>query len=99
MPIPALSDQEILERLSSLPGWEREGDMISKTFNLKSYTAGLAFASAVGTIAEAFDHHPDMLITWRKVKVSFTTHDAGSKISQNDIDVAAAIEQLKYPAE
>lgn len=98
MATPALSDQEITERLSKLQGWQREGDMISKTYQLKSYTAGLAFASAVGTLAEALNHHPDMLITWKKVKVSFTTHDAGSKISHKDFGAAEAIEQLRYPA-
>lgn len=97
MATPALSDADITAGLAELNGWEREGDMISKTFKLDSYMAGLAFATAVGTIAEGHDHHPDMEIGWRKVKVSFTTHDAGSKITHKDMAVAKAIEGLGYP--
>lgn len=92
-----LTDAEITEKLELLDGWEREGDMITKTFKLDSYMAGLALATAIGTIAEGFDHHPDLYIGYKTVKVSFTTHDAGHKISQKDIDAAAAIDALPYP--
>jgi 4a-hydroxytetrahydrobiopterin dehydratase len=97
MPTLPLSDAEIAERLSRLNGWGRQGDKIVKTFRLKSYTAGLAFACAVGTIAEAMDHHPDLLIGWRKVTVSYSTHDAGDKLSYKDFDAAEAIDRLPYP--
>jgi 4a-hydroxytetrahydrobiopterin dehydratase len=91
-----LSEAEISEGLKKLPGWQREGDTINKTFKLNSYAAGLAFACAVGTIADGFDHHPNLLITYKKVKVSFTTHSAGDKLSAKDFDIADAIETLKY---
>jgi 4a-hydroxytetrahydrobiopterin dehydratase len=91
-----LADAEIVERLGQLPGWERDGDRIKKVFKLDSYMAGLAFAAAVGVIAEGLDHHPDILIGWRKVTVSFSTHSAGNKITDVDIEAAAAIEALPY---
>jgi len=97
MPTTPLTEAEIAERLAKLPGWTHEGDQITRTFKLPSYAAGLAFACAVGTIADGFNHHPDMLITWRKVRVSFTTHDAGHKLSYKDFDAAEAIQALKYP--
>ena len=59
--------------------------------------AGLAFASAIGTVCEARNHHPDMTIGWRKVTVSFTTHDAGSQLTDKDFDAAEAIDALGYP--
>jgi 4a-hydroxytetrahydrobiopterin dehydratase len=93
---PPLPDGDIVERLHSLPGWERDGDKIRKLFKLDSYLAGLAFASAVGVIAEGLDHHPDILIGWRKVTVSVNTHSAGDKITDNDFQLAAAIETLPY---
>jgi 4a-hydroxytetrahydrobiopterin dehydratase len=91
-----LSDAEISEALSRLPGWERDGDTIKKTYRLETYMAGLAFASAVGTIAEGLDHHPDIIIGWRKVTVTYNTHSAGNKITRKDIDAALAIESLPY---
>ncbi len=92
-----LTDTDITAALDTLPGWAREGDSITKTYSFKSYLEGLAFATAAGTVAEGKDHHPDMSIAWRKVTLSFTTHDAGSKITQKDIDAAAAIEGLGFP--
>ena len=93
----ALSPDEITQHLSQLDGWEAEGDMLTKTYALPNYMAGLAFATAVGTIAEAHNHHPDLSIGYKKVTVSFTTHDAGSKITEKDINAATAIEALGYP--
>jgi 4a-hydroxytetrahydrobiopterin dehydratase len=97
MAMPALSDADIEKKLADLRGWTRDEDMVTKTFTVESYMAGLAFAAAIGTVAEGMNHHPDLFIGWKKVKVSFTTHDAGSKISQKDIDAAAAIDALGYP--
>ena len=97
MPTPALTEAEIIERLEQLRDWARDGDSITKTFKLDSYLAGLALATTIGTIAEGFDHHPDITIGWRKVTVRFTTHSAGNKLSHKDFDVAAAIDALPYP--
>ena len=93
----ALTQDEIGVALAELNGWTQEGDMIVKQFELPTYMAGVAFAAAIGTVAEGLDHHPDLLITWRKVKVSFTTHDAGHKISKWDIKAAKAVDALGYP--
>jgi 4a-hydroxytetrahydrobiopterin dehydratase len=93
----ALSDAQITDGLQGLAGWEREGDTLVKTFKLPTYAAGLLFASMVGAIAEGHDHHPDMTIGYKTVRVSFSTHDAGNKISQKDLTLATAIEALPYP--
>jgi 4a-hydroxytetrahydrobiopterin dehydratase len=92
-----LNDAEIIERLQNLDGWEREGDRIQKTFKLDTYMAGLALATAIGTVCEGLDHHPDMVIGWRRVLVSFTTHDAGNKLSAKDFQAAEKVEALGYP--
>lgn len=97
MATPALTDAEIAGRLGQLDGWQRDGDHISKTFKLDSYMAGLALAAAIGTVCEGLDHHPDMTIGWRRVTVSFTTHDAGHKLSAKDFDAAAKVDALGYP--
>lgn len=97
MATEALTPQQIAEAMKTLPGWELDGDKITKTYKFDSYVGGLAFATTAGTIAEARDHHPDLFIGWRKVSVTFTTHDAGSKVTQKDIDAARAIEAVGYP--
>lgn len=97
MATQALSDTDITQALAGLSGWSREGDALTKTYSFASYLAGVAFASAVGVVSEGMDHHPDLDIRWRKVTVRFSTHDAGNKITQKDVDAAAAIEALGYP--
>lgn len=92
-----LSENEILSALANLEGWEYAGGKISKTYTLPSYTAGLAFATAVGVIAEGLNHHPDLTILYKKVVVTFTTHDSGNVVTQNDIDAAKKVESLGYP--
>ncbi len=93
----ALSDAEINAGLAKLNGWARDGDELVKQFQFDNYLAGLAFASSVGVIAEGLNHHPDLIIGWRRVSVSFTTHDAGSKIMAKDLAAAEAIDGLGYP--
>lgn len=92
-----LDDAAIAEALTTLNGWSHADGAISKTYTLPNYPAGLMFASAVGALCEALDHHPDMTIGYKKVTVRFTTHDAGSAVTDKDLAAARAIEALGYP--
>ncbi len=92
-----LTDAQISEHLASVPGWQRDGDMLIKTFTFPNYPAGIMFAGAVGAICEAQNHHPDMFIGYKKVLLRFNTHDAGGKITEKDFAAARAIEALGYP--
>lgn len=93
----ALTETEIAKGMMNLRGWRRDDGRLVKTFQFESYLAGIAFASAVGVIAEGLNHHPEMTIGWRKVFVSFTTHDAGNQLTAKDFAAAAAIDALDYP--
>ena len=85
---------EARERLRDLPGWVLQSGSIQKEFRFKFYLAGLDFARSIGKIAELENHHPDLLIGWRRVKVVFSTH-ALKGLSQNDF-VMAAKSELEY---
>jgi 4a-hydroxytetrahydrobiopterin dehydratase len=91
-----LTPTEIQSALSTLPGWQHHEDKIHKQYTFPSYLEGMAFATAVGVVAEGLGHHPDLLIGWRRVTVSFNTHDAGSKVTAKDIEAAQTIEALPY---
>ena len=97
MATQALNDAEITQRLEQSEGWERDGNQIVKTYQFDSYLAGIAFASAIGILAEGHDHHPNLQIGWRKVVVQLSTHDAGNAISVRDFELADAIDALPYP--
>jgi 4a-hydroxytetrahydrobiopterin dehydratase len=86
--------EEASERLKDLPGWVLQLGLIQKEFRFKSYLAGLDFAYSLGRIAELENHHPDLFIGWRRVKVVLSTH-AIKGLSQNDFIMAAKFE-LEY---
>ena len=73
--------------LASHPGWRADGDQLEKSYAFRYYGAGLAFAVHVGFVAERKDHHPDLHISWGKVLVRWTTHDAGG-ITPLDLEMA-----------
>jgi 4a-hydroxytetrahydrobiopterin dehydratase len=88
-----LADAEITARLAALPGWAREGDEIVKTFDCGTFAAAVAFVVRIGFFAERADHHPDLDVRWKRVKVALTTHDAGG-LTSNDFDLATQIEGI-----
>jgi 4a-hydroxytetrahydrobiopterin dehydratase len=94
---PPLSEAQIEKRLSDLKGWTYENKAITKTYKFKNFTACTSFACAVGIIAEGLDHHPEIVITWGKVKVSYNTHSEGYVVTAMDFQAAEAIEALGFP--
>jgi 4a-hydroxytetrahydrobiopterin dehydratase len=89
----ALPDDTIEERLAALTGWAREGDEIVKTFEFPSFTEAIFFVDRVADEAEAVNHHPDLDIRYRKVRVALTTHDEGG-LTDQDFALAAEIEAV-----
>jgi 4a-hydroxytetrahydrobiopterin dehydratase len=85
-----LEQAELWGALDALPGWVLEGDAITATYRFDRYDAAVAFAVRVALYAQRIDHHPDLLIQWGKVTVTWTTHDAGG-VTRRDLDAAAEV--------
>ncbi len=83
-------------RLPSLPGWGTHQGALVKTFEFADYLAGASFASAVAWVAEQLNHHPDLLIGYRRVTVSTITHDSGG-LTAFDFELAERIERVRGP--
>jgi 4a-hydroxytetrahydrobiopterin dehydratase len=92
--IPPMTRMEAGQLLRVLRGWTLTDGSIEKEFPFKSYLDGLNFAYSVGKIAEEQDHHPDILIKWRRVRLTLSTHSVKG-LSENDFIMAAKAE-LKY---
>lgn len=92
----AYSEKDIAERLKALSGWEitKKGTTLSKTFSVSNFVSGLAFAAKIAVHAEILGHHPDIGLSYDKVKISLTTHDAGG-LTKKDFELAARIDRLK----
>ena len=91
--MPPLADAEISAALVVLPRWMREGDEIVKTFDCGSFPDAIAFVVQIGFLAERADHHPDIDIRWKHVRIALTTHDAHG-LTNRDLDLAAEIEGI-----
>lgn len=89
-----LSEAEIKISLSALHGWEYDGKSIKKIFSAKNYPAAMGFVTAIGGICQRKNHHPDyILMKFREIEVSFSTHSAGG-ITEKDIEIAKELENL-----
>jgi 4a-hydroxytetrahydrobiopterin dehydratase len=88
-----LSDEAITAFTAEHAGWTAEGGALVKTFAFDDYAAGIAFVVRLGFAAEAQDHHPDLYVGWRKVRVLWTTHDRGG-ITGLDAEMAAFSDQI-----
>jgi 4a-hydroxytetrahydrobiopterin dehydratase len=93
MSAPVLSDIEIQRALGALPGWSRRGALITKTYVMSSFPAGIAFIGRIADAAEAVQHHPDIDIRYTKITIALSTHDSGG-LTQKDIDLAGQIERF-----
>ena len=88
------SDEEIQSRLQrELPTWTYEAGHVVRTYSTRSWRLSLMVANAVGFLAEAAWHHPDVLVTYPRVTVRLRTHEADG-ITDKDFDLAQRIESL-----
>lgn len=88
-----LDDAEIKEALSDLDGWARAGDAIEREFELKDFVGSVEFVNRLMPVAEEMNHHPDLAISWNKVKVTISTHSEGG-LTKNDFELAKRIDAL-----
>jgi 4a-hydroxytetrahydrobiopterin dehydratase len=88
-----LTAAQIKSARVKIPGWEKNGALISRTFQFKDFPAALKFVNAAGKIAEQAQHHPDIDIRWNKVTLALTTHDAGG-LTEKDFAIAKKFDRL-----
>jgi len=88
-----LSEAEVQQALTQLPGWKRSGKAIDRVFQFDSFIKAMEFVNQIAEAAEAVNHHPDMLISYNKVTLSLISHDSGG-VTNRDIRMAARINEL-----
>jgi 4a-hydroxytetrahydrobiopterin dehydratase len=88
-----LTDAEIQAQASSLSGWTVAGSQLQTTRKFKDFVTAIAFVNKLVEPAESAGHHPDIEISYNKVQITLTTHDAGG-LTQKDFDVANVISQI-----
>ena len=89
-----LTDAELKQSLSELPGWSLENGMIVKKYAHNSFPEAIVFVNAVAHLAELLNHHPDVDIRYSNITVALVTHDAGG-ITVKDVTLAKQIEAIR----
>jgi 4a-hydroxytetrahydrobiopterin dehydratase len=92
--VAKLSDPEVDERLAGVPKWRRSGgDAIERELQLADFAATIALVNSVAELAEAANHHPDILVHgWNQLRLTLSTHSEGG-LTAADFDLAAAIDR------
>jgi 4a-hydroxytetrahydrobiopterin dehydratase len=93
-----LDDTAVAEGLQRLPGWERRGNQIAKTFVREDFAHAMVFVNEVASAAEAAGHHPDIDIRWNRVTLALSSHDEGG-LTDRDFQLAARIQELDQPTQ
>jgi 4a-hydroxytetrahydrobiopterin dehydratase len=88
-----LSRAEVEQRLEGLTGWTLEDDAIHKQYTFKDFLEAMAFVNRLAPEAQAADHHPDILINYKKVTLTYSTHSE-SGLTVKDFDGAAMADRL-----
>jgi 4a-hydroxytetrahydrobiopterin dehydratase len=91
-----LSQADIDQRMKTISGWTLQGDEIRKQYTFKDFVAAIAFVNRLAPIAEAADHHPDILINYKRVTLTYSTHSEGG-LTAKDFTGAAAADAIAAP--
>lgn len=90
--LPGSQWQALLKEIS--PAWQViDGHHLQRIYRLADFAAGLALVNRIGALAQAQDHHPDLLLAWGRVQITVWTHSVGG-LSLNDFILAAQIDRL-----
>jgi len=91
--MPPLGQEKAERYLHDLPDWELADGGIARTFEFKNYCQTMAFVNAIAWIATSENHHPEMTVSYRVCRVSYTTHAVGG-LTENDFICAAKVNAL-----
>jgi 4a-hydroxytetrahydrobiopterin dehydratase len=91
----ALPDVDIEQRLAEIGGWRRgEGSSIVRELKFADFAAAIAFVNSVAELAEAANHHPDILVHgYNMVRLTLSTHSEGG-LTGADFKLAAQIDRV-----
>jgi 4a-hydroxytetrahydrobiopterin dehydratase len=95
----ALTEQELEEKLKEMaPEWktgknEKGVPYIERVHHASKFMEGIAFVGKVAEAAEANNHHPDIIINYKRISVRYWTHTA-SGVTLADVQMAEKIDPL-----
>ena len=79
--------------LANLSGWTLVDQYLEKTFTFRNHLETMAFVNAIAWVSHREDHHPELTVGYKDVRVRYWTHAIGG-LSDNDFICAAKLDQL-----
>lgn len=85
-----LTPAEIEQALRDLPAWTTDGRSLRRAYTFPDFPAAVAFVNGLVAPSERLGHHPDIAISYNRVALVLTTHDAGG-LTAKDLALARAL--------
>jgi 4a-hydroxytetrahydrobiopterin dehydratase len=93
-PVRAYAEEEVRAALgATLPAWRHEHGHITRSYATGDWQRAMALANAIGFLAEAAWHHPEIHLSWGRVTVRLRTHEPDG-VTERDFALARRIEEL-----
>ncbi len=92
---PRVAPDEVARLLAELPGYKADllVGSISKVYEFSNFYETMAFVNALAYVAHTEDHHPDLVVSYNRCAVTYSTHAIGG-LSESDFICAAKIDAL-----
>ena len=88
-----LNKEQIEKNLQGSNNWFISEKVIKKKLKFNSYMDSIKFINEVAVKAEELNHHPDMIVGWCEIEISFMSHDKGG-VTFDCIDMAKFVESV-----
>ncbi|HET6369993.1 MAG TPA: 4a-hydroxytetrahydrobiopterin dehydratase [Nitrospiria bacterium] len=86
-----LSMEDVRRKIHALKGWELVDSFLQRRYTFRSFKQAMSFVNSVANLAEAQDHHPDIIINYNRVTLKLSTHIQGG-ITDKDFNLARLID-------
>lgn len=91
-----LTEHQIQQALGELPGWRWTHNRLEKRFEFEDFREAISFIIRLAFSAERIDHHPELRNVYNRVDIAVTTHDAGNRVTDKDLELAREIESFAW---
>lgn len=88
-----LDIEEVMAALPKGGHWRVEEGRLVREDSFEEFTAAFAFATRVALAAQRANHHPDIFVSYSRVRLTLQSHDVGG-LTQRDVDLAVRIAEF-----
>lgn len=88
-----LTATEVSDLAQTLPMWQVVDEQLLREIQAPTYMIAINWVVAIAGAAESIDHHPDIDIRWRTLRIALITHSTGC-LTELDLDLASLIDTV-----